>query len=48
MNGFLPQVQQFMLDIMLSLGASHQIDGIQGDDRLPAMPSLAGYDLATV
>ena len=24
------------------------LDGIQGDDRLPAMPSLAGYDEYTV
>jgi len=22
----------------------YDIEGIQGDDRLPAMPSLAGYD----
>lgn len=48
MNGFLPQVQQFMTDIILSLGVTHKIDGFQGDDRLPAMPSLAGYDEYTV
>lgn len=44
MNAFHPEVQQFMIDLILSLGSSHKIDGVQGDDRLPALPSLAGYD----
>jgi uncharacterized lipoprotein YddW (UPF0748 family) len=48
MNAFHPEVQQFMLDLILSLGKTHKIDGIQGDDRLPALPSLAGYDDYTV
>lgn len=38
-----------MIDLINSLGQSHSsIDGIQGDDRLPAMPSLAGYDNYTI
>lgn len=48
MNAFLPEVQTFMIDLITSLGTTHEIDGIQGDDRLPAMPSLAGYDEHTV
>ena len=48
MNAFHPEVQQFMIDLILSLGSSHKIDGVQGDDRLPALPSLAGYDQYTV
>ena len=49
MNGFDPEVQDFMINLVNSLGQSHSnIDGIQGDDRLPAMPSLTGYDQYTV
>ena len=45
MNGFHPEVQNMMFDMMQSIVEAYpNIDGIQGDDRLPAMPSLAGYD----
>ncbi|GAB4128617.1 MAG: family 10 glycosylhydrolase [Ignavibacteriales bacterium] len=44
MNGFLPDVQDFMLSLILEVVNNYDIDGIQGDDRLPAMPSEAGYD----
>lgn len=37
-----------MIDIICSLVDSHKVDGVQGDDRLPAMPSLAGYDTYTL
>ena len=42
LNGYDPEVQKFMLDLM-----KEDVDGIQGDDRLPAMPRNAGYDDAT-
>lgn len=48
MNGFHPDVQNFMLSLILEVAKNYDIDGIQGDDRLPAMPSLAGYDDYTV
>ncbi len=48
MNGFHPEVQQFMLDLILEVVKNYNIDGIQGDDRLPALPSSAGYDDYTV
>ena len=49
MNGFHPEVQNFMIDMMKSIiDVYPNLDGIQGDDRLPAMPSLAGYDEYTV
>jgi uncharacterized lipoprotein YddW (UPF0748 family) len=48
MNGFDPEVQQFMLDLILELVKKYDIDGIQGDDRLPALPSESGYDKYTV
>jgi len=44
MNGFDPAVQNFMLSLILEVVGKYDIDGIQGDDRLPAMPSEAGYD----
>jgi uncharacterized lipoprotein YddW (UPF0748 family) len=48
MNGFHPEVQQFLLDLIMEVVKNYDIDGIQGDDRLPAMPSTAGYDKYTV
>ena len=48
MNGFNSQVQQFMLDIVGEIVANYDVDGIQGCDRLPAMPISAGYDPDTV
>lgn len=44
MNGFHLEVQTFMTDLMLSVIKKYEVAGIQGDDRLPAMPSNAGYD----
>ena len=44
MNGFYPDVQEFMLSLIMEVVNNYDIDGIQGDDRLPAMPAEAGYD----
>jgi len=48
MNGFNPEVQDFMLSLIMEVVRNYNVDGIQGDDRLPAMPSEAGYDEYTV
>ncbi|MEM6614024.1 MAG: family 10 glycosylhydrolase, partial [Cyanobacteria bacterium P01_C01_bin.72] len=48
MNGFHPQVQQFMLEIIAETVSQYDVDGIQGCDRLPALPVTAGYDDYTV
>ena len=49
MNAFLPEVQQFMIDMVTEVVEKYpDIDGVQGDDRLPAMPSEGGYDDYTV
>lgn len=48
MNGFHPDVQDFLLSLIMEVVANYDIDGIQGDDRLPALPSEAGYDEYTV
>lgn len=47
-NGFNPEVQDFMLSLIMEVVRNYNVDGIQGDDRLPAMPSEAGYDEYTV
>lgn len=44
MNAFHPEVQDFITDLIMELVQNYDIDGIQGDDRLPAQPSNVGYD----
>jgi uncharacterized lipoprotein YddW (UPF0748 family) len=48
MNSLHPEVQEFMLDLMREVLENYSVDGIQGDDRLPAMPCAGGYDLETL
>jgi uncharacterized lipoprotein YddW (UPF0748 family) len=42
------EVQEFLLDLILEVARNYDVDGIQGDDRLPALPSEGGYDPRTV
>jgi uncharacterized lipoprotein YddW (UPF0748 family) len=44
LNSLHPEVQQFMSELVLEVVKKYKVDGIQGDDRLPAMPSEGGYD----
>jgi len=48
MNALDEEVQQFLLDLVLEVVKNYNIDGIQGDDRLPALPSEGGYDCKTI
>ena len=48
MNGLHPDVQAFLIDLVLEVAKNYDVDGVQGDDRLPAMPSEGGYDEYTV
>ena len=48
MNAFHSQVQQFMQKIITEIISKYSVDGIQGCDRLPALPVIAGYDSDTV
>lgn len=48
MNAFDPEVQNFLISLIQEVMENYDIDGIQGDDRLPANPSTAGYDELTV
>ncbi len=44
MNALHPEVQDFIKSLILEVIQNYEIDGIQGDDRLPALPSNGGYD----
>lgn len=43
-NSLHPEPQQFIRELVLEVVKEYSIDGIQGDDRLPAMPVEGGYD----
>jgi uncharacterized lipoprotein YddW (UPF0748 family) len=47
MNAFNFQVQEFMLEIITEIIKNYNVDGIQGCDRLPALPINTGYDSET-
>lgn len=48
MNGLHPGPQAFMLSLIHEVIDNYDVDGVQGDDRLPAMPTEGGYDAWTV
>lgn len=48
MNAINPEVQNFVKSLVLEVVQNYDVDGVQGDDRLPAMPSLGGYDSYTI
>ncbi|MEA5596782.1 glycoside hydrolase family 10 protein [Rivularia sp. UHCC 0363] len=48
LNALDSQVQDFILSLILEVVKNYDVDGIQGDDRLPALPSEGGYDKGTV
>ncbi|SEF47631.1 glycoside hydrolase family 10 protein [Parabacteroides chinchillae] len=48
-NAYNPAVQNFMIELIEeAITLYPDIDGVQGDDRLPAMPRNSGYDVYTV
>jgi uncharacterized lipoprotein YddW (UPF0748 family) len=46
-NALHPEVQEFMQRLATEVVKRYDVDGVQGDDRLPAMPSEGGYDVYT-
>lgn len=48
MNSFHPEVQAFVSSLVYEVVANYKVDGVQGDDRLPAAPIRAGYDTYTI
>ena len=47
LNALLPEVQDFMFNLILEVIRNCNVDGIQGCDRLPAFPCEGGFDLVT-
>jgi uncharacterized lipoprotein YddW (UPF0748 family) len=47
LNSLHPEVQNFMMSLLMEVVENYDLTGIQGDDRLPAMPTEAGYDTMT-
>ncbi|MBI5472419.1 MAG: family 10 glycosylhydrolase [Ignavibacteriae bacterium] len=47
MNALDPEVQEFMLSLVAEVVAKYDVDGVQGDHRLPAQPIEGGYDSVT-
>ena len=43
MNALNPEVQAFMIELIVEVAQNYDVDGIQGDDRLPAFP-VEGFD----
>jgi uncharacterized lipoprotein YddW (UPF0748 family) len=41
LNAFDPEVQQYMIDLFKEVVSKYEVDGVQGDDMLPALPSTA-------
>jgi uncharacterized lipoprotein YddW (UPF0748 family) len=48
LNALDPQVQEFLLNLVLEVVKNYDVDGIQGDDRFPALPCEGGYDQVTI
>lgn len=48
MAGTNPEVQDFLISLTTEVLDNYEVDGVQGDDRLPAMPFEGGYDSTTV
>ncbi len=48
MNALDKEVQDFVLSLILEVVNKYNVDGIQGDDRLPALPSQGGYNPSVV
>jgi uncharacterized lipoprotein YddW (UPF0748 family) len=43
MNPYRPAVRDFMMSLIMEVITNYDVDGIQGDDRLPANPVEGGY-----
>ena len=47
MNSLDPEVQDFLLSLILEVAKNYPVNGVQGDDRI-ALPCEGGYDAKTV
>lgn len=47
MNGYRPAVQDLLMNLIMEVVRNYDVDGVQGDDRLPANPVEGGYSAYT-
>jgi uncharacterized lipoprotein YddW (UPF0748 family) len=47
-SGINPDVQEFMLKLMMEVVRNYDIDGVEFSDRMPALPRECGYEASTV
>jgi len=47
MNAYRPAVQDLLRDLVMEVVRTYDVDGVQGDDRLPANPVEGGYSAYT-
>ena len=47
MNAYHPEVRDFLRALVLEVVRNYDVDGVQGDDRLPAQPVEGGYSAFT-
>lgn len=47
LNSLNLEVQEFLLSLIMEVAQNYDIEGIQGDDRLPALPYNGGYEVET-
>lgn len=47
-NALHPGPQQLLRSLVAEVVSRYEVDGVQGDDRLPAMPAEGGYDAYTL
>lgn len=47
-NAYHPEVQDLLFNLVKEVAKNYDVDGVQGDDRLPAQPSEGGYSEFTV
>lgn len=48
LNGYHPEVRTFITELVTEVVRTYDVDGIQGDDRLPAQPVEGGYEPYTI
>ncbi|MEB3323144.1 MAG: family 10 glycosylhydrolase [Synechococcaceae cyanobacterium] len=48
MNSLDGEVQTFLIELITEVVSRYPVDGIQGDDRLPALPVEGGHEAATL
>ncbi|MEH1842837.1 MAG: family 10 glycosylhydrolase [Nostoc sp.] len=48
LNALDSQVQELFLNLVLEVVKNYDVDGVQGDDRFPALPCEGGYDVGTL